>query len=77
MTYPPVIQFETRALEAEAHARLARERRAGRPEKCTSDRWRLVKWLPLPRPAVKTPAVGIPRRSPATPVPTRTQCTRA
>ncbi len=49
MTYPPVIQFETRAGEAEAQARLARERRAARAPKRTTDRWRrLVKWLPLP-----------------------------
>jgi hypothetical protein len=30
MTYPPVIQFETRAIETEARVRLARERLAGR-----------------------------------------------
>lgn len=30
MTYPPVIQHETRAREAESQARLARERRAAR-----------------------------------------------
>ena len=30
MTYPPVIQFETRAFEAEARARLAGEQRAAR-----------------------------------------------
>jgi hypothetical protein len=28
MTYPPVTQFETRTLEAEAMARLSRDRRA-------------------------------------------------
>jgi len=33
MTYPPVIQFETRALEAKAQARLAREQRAAREPK--------------------------------------------
>ncbi len=42
MTYPPVIQFKTRAYEAEARARLARERRAVRPP-----RRRLVNWLAL------------------------------
>jgi hypothetical protein len=30
MTYPPVTQLETRALQAEAQARLADERRAAR-----------------------------------------------
>ena len=48
MTYPPVIQLETRAHEAEAQARLARERRAARGPKRTTDSWRrLMKWLPL------------------------------
>jgi len=50
MTYPPVIQFEARALEAEAQASLARERRAARAPKRTTDRWRLMGWLPLSRP---------------------------
>jgi hypothetical protein len=36
MTYPPVTQFETMALEAEAQARLARERRAARVPKPTT-----------------------------------------
>lgn len=54
MTYPPVIQFETRALEAEAQASLARERRAVRAPKRTTARWRrLMKWLPLPRPGAR------------------------
>lgn len=51
MTYPPVIQYETRALEAEDQARLARERRAARAPKRTTQRWgRLRNWLPLPAP---------------------------
>jgi hypothetical protein len=40
MTYPPVIQFETRALDAEARARLAWERRAARAPKQPTHRWR-------------------------------------
>jgi hypothetical protein len=52
MPYPHVTQFETRALEAEALARLARERRAAAaPERVTGRRPRLVKWLPRLRPA--------------------------
>jgi hypothetical protein len=52
MTYPPVTQFETRAFEAEAQARLARERRAARAPKRTTNRGpRLMEWLPFPRPA--------------------------
>jgi len=48
MTYPPVIQFETRAREAEAQAILARERRAARAAERTTDRWpRLRGWLPM------------------------------
>lgn len=49
MTYPPVIQFATRALEAEAQTRLAHERRAARvPKRTTDRRRRLIQWLPLP-----------------------------
>lgn len=64
MTYPAVIQSETRALEAEAQARLAHERRAARAPKCTTDRWpRLGQWLPLPRPgaraAERTPLITL------------------
>jgi hypothetical protein len=33
MTYPPVTQFETRALKAKAQARLAREQRGARTPK--------------------------------------------
>lgn len=55
MTYPPVIQFETRAREAETQARLACERRAAlAPKRTTDDRWRrLMKWLPLRRPRAR------------------------
>ena len=54
MTYPPMIQFETRALEAEAQARLARERRATGAPKRTTDGWRrLMRWLPLARPGAR------------------------
>ena len=71
MTYPPVIQFQTRALEAEAHARLALERRAAHaPERTTTKRWRPTKRF-------NARAVGFPRRSHATPVPNHTQGTRA
>lgn len=60
MPYPPVIQFETQALEAEAQTKLARERRAARAPKPTDDRRsRLTKWLPLPQPAA--PATCRPR----------------
>jgi hypothetical protein len=52
MTYPPVTQFETHALEADALARLAWERRAGQPRKPRADRGRrFAKWVPLLRPA--------------------------
>jgi hypothetical protein len=48
MTYPPVIQFEERALEADAQARLARERQAVRAPKPTISCWqRLMRRLPL------------------------------
>jgi hypothetical protein len=47
MSYPPVIQFETRALEAEARARLAREQRAARGPAASGRRW-----LPV-RPTLK------------------------
>jgi hypothetical protein len=48
MTYPPVIQFETQALEAKAQARLARERRAaGAPKGTTVGRRRFMRRLPL------------------------------
>jgi hypothetical protein len=53
MTYPPVIQFETRALEAEAQATLARERQVARAPMRTPNRWRLMKWLSLPRPSAR------------------------
>jgi hypothetical protein len=46
MTYPPVIQFETRALHAEAWVRLARERAAAKP--AAAGRRRLLARLPLP-----------------------------
>ena len=47
MTYPRVIQFETRELEIEARARLARERRAARASKPAGDGWRrLMGWRP-------------------------------
>jgi hypothetical protein len=50
MTYPPVIQLETRALEAEAQTRLERERRAAREaERATHGARRRVRWLPLRR----------------------------
>jgi hypothetical protein len=50
MTYPHVTQFETRALEAEALARLGRERRAARaPQRTTGGTRRIATWLPLPR----------------------------
>jgi hypothetical protein len=46
MTYPPVIQLETRALEAEALTRLARERRAPEAEPSAAHRrLRLGRWL--------------------------------
>jgi hypothetical protein len=53
MTYPPVTQFETRASEAEARARLAREQGAARvkaPSGPTRGRARLFgrKVAPLP-----------------------------
>ncbi len=54
MTYPPVIQFETRALEAEAQARLASERRATRASKHTTDSWGpLREWLRFARPGAR------------------------
>jgi hypothetical protein len=40
MTYPPVIQFETRALEAEARTTLAREQRAARAARPIFRSWR-------------------------------------
>ncbi len=67
MTYPPVIQFETRAREAEARARLAGEQRAAYAPKHTTVRWLwLVKWLPLPSPraraAERAPLMKLERR---------------
>jgi hypothetical protein len=53
MTYPPVIQLETRAFEAELQARLSRERRAARAPKHPNGRWRLRRWLPLPSPGAR------------------------
>ncbi len=54
MTYPPVTQFQTQALEAEARAQLARERRAARATKRTSDRrGRLMAWLGVTRPGAE------------------------
>jgi hypothetical protein len=54
MSYPPVTQFETRALQAEAQARLTRERRAARTPKHAIDRSRRLRiWLPLPRPRAR------------------------
>ncbi len=59
MTYPRVIQFETRELEIEARARLARKRRAARAPKPAGDGWRrFMRWRsrstwpasPTPRP---------------------------
>jgi hypothetical protein len=50
MTYPPVIQLETRALEAEAQTRLERERRAARAAaRAAHGARRRVRWLPLRR----------------------------
>lgn len=49
MPYPPVIQFETQALEAEAQARLARERLAARVPNTTQGLTRRMSWLPFPR----------------------------
>ena len=46
MTYPHVIQLETRTIEAEAQARLAAERRAARLTTRTTDKRRLARWLP-------------------------------
>ena len=56
MSYPPVIQFEARAIEAEAQARLARERRAARALKRTPvSRRQRRQWLPLWRPGARAP----------------------
>ena len=57
MTYPRVIQFETRELEIEARARLARERRAARAPKPAGDgRRRFMPWRSRPTwPASPTP----------------------
>jgi hypothetical protein len=49
MPYPPVIQFETRAHEAEAQARLARERFGARVPNATHGLPRFMSWLPFPR----------------------------
>ena len=50
MPYPQVIQFETRALEAEARARLAHERLAAHASKrAPRGRRRFMEWLPFPR----------------------------
>ena len=55
MSYPPVIQFEARALEAEAQARLASERRAARvPKRTPVSRRQRMQWLPLWRPGART-----------------------
>jgi hypothetical protein len=59
MPYPPVIQFETRALEAEALARLAREKRAARAsERPTRGLPRLMGRLPRLRTARAETARG-------------------
>ena len=58
MTYPPVVQFETRALEAEARATLSRERRAARPTRpATQKLLQLITRLPRAR-AVERPPVS-------------------
>jgi hypothetical protein len=49
MPYPRVIQFETRALEAEAQARLARERLAVRVPNTPQGLMRFMSWLPFLR----------------------------
>jgi hypothetical protein len=52
MTYPHVTQFETRAQEAEALARLAQERRALRTQQPPTDGSpRLLKWRHVARAA--------------------------
>jgi hypothetical protein len=48
MTYPPVIQFETRALEVEARLRLSGELHAARPARHTSAKWRKLSGFGAP-----------------------------
>ena len=64
MRYPPVMQFETRAREAEAYARLARERRGSRAPQRARDRWQgLIRWLPLSRPGARAAERALLTRS--------------
>ena len=58
MSYPPLIQFETRAREAGAKARLARELRAARPPRSRS-----IRWLPFLR--LRTRIESAPRAAAA------------
>jgi hypothetical protein len=59
MTYPPVIQFETRMMEAEAKARLALEREAARTPKHAASA------TAISAQAARVPVVSLsPRRGP-------------
>ncbi len=64
MPYPPVIQFETRALEAEAQARLAREHPAARVPNTTRGLTRFMCRLPLPRLRARTESASLTKLKP-------------
>ena len=64
MPYPPVIQFQTRALEAEARARLARERAAARVPNATHGVPRFMSWLPFTRRRARTESASLTKLNP-------------